>query len=95
MAHELPRVEDKEGGCEASGVAENPQGSRQGVDGGVELSQGNNTPGVTELSRGNKNPGVTTVGAGAPREDGQGWRRDKNPPTTRSTREKRNGGGDD
>ena len=39
-------VGDKEGGSKASGVAENPQVSRQGVGGGVDSPQGTNTPGV-------------------------------------------------
>ena len=51
VAHDSSGVGDKEGGREASGVAENPRGCHQGVGGGVELSQGNNTPGVSELPR--------------------------------------------
>ena len=45
--HKFPGVGDKEEGREASGVANNPLGSCQGVGEGVELPQGNETPGVT------------------------------------------------
>ena len=45
--HDNPKVGDKEGGHEASGVAENPQGSCQGVGGGVESPRVNSTPIVT------------------------------------------------
>ena len=44
VAHESPRVGDKEGAREASGVAENPQGYLQGMGGVVEFPQSNNTP---------------------------------------------------
>ena len=80
VAHESPGVGDKEGGLVASGLAENPQWSRQGVDEGVELPQGNDTPGVTELSRGGETPGVTTAGASKLREDGGGGKETKTPP---------------
>ena len=53
---ESSRVGGEEGGREASGVAENPLGYRQGVEGGVELPQGTNTPGVEEFPRGTKTP---------------------------------------
>ena len=72
VAHEYPGVRDKEGGREASRMAENPWGSCQGVGGGVKFPQGNDTPGVAELSQGEKTPRVTTVGASKPREDGTG-----------------------
>ena len=39
VAHKSPGVGDEEGGCKASRVAENPQGSHQEVSGGVELPQ--------------------------------------------------------
>ena len=72
---------DEEGGRKASGVAEKPQGSRQGVGGGVESPQGTNTPIVTELPQGDETPGVTTTKE-VPREDRQGWGGDENPTTT-------------
>ena len=56
VVHKSPGVGDEEGGCKASGVAKNPQGSRQVVGGGVELPQVNDTPGVTELPRGGEPP---------------------------------------
>ena len=37
VSHESPGVGDKEGGSEASRVAENPWGSQHRVGGGVEL----------------------------------------------------------
>ena len=52
VAHESLGVGDKEGGHEASGVAENPRRYRQGVGGGFELPHGIETPGVAELPRG-------------------------------------------
>ena len=83
----FPRSGGREGGGrKASGVAENPQGSRQGVGGGVESPQGTNTPGVTELPRGGETPGVTTAGEGAPREDGRGRGGYKTPPHHPSNR---------
>ena len=84
-AHESSGVGDEEGAREASGVAENPQGSRQGVGGGVNLPQGTSTPKVAELPRGDKTPRVTTAGEGEPGEDGRGRGGDENPPTTRAT----------
>ena len=85
MAHESPGLGDKEGGREASGVAENPQGSRQGVGGGVELQQGTDTPGVAELPLEGKTPRVTIAGEGTPRKDG--WERGgyENTPITQAT----------
>ena len=62
MANKSPGVGGEEGGNEDSRVAKSPRGSRQGVGRGVELPQGNDTPGVTELPRGDKTPGVNTVG---------------------------------
>ena len=94
VAHESPRLGDEEGGGKTSGVAENPQGSQQGVGGGVESSQGTDIPGVAEFPRGDKNPGVTTVGEREPREEGRGQGGDGNPPTTRSTGSKGAGGSD-
>ena len=82
VAHESPGVGDEGGGREASGVEENPWGSRQGVGGGIELPQGNDTPGVTELPQGDETPGVTTAGGSQQREDGRGQEGDKNPATT-------------
>ena len=86
MAHESPRVGDKKGGREASGVAENPWGYRQGVGGRVELPQGTDTPGVAELPRWDKTPGVTTKGEGEPREDGWGRVGDEKKPHHPSNR---------
>ena len=72
VAHEYPGVGDKEGGREASRVAENPQRSRQVVDGGVESPQGTDTLIVEELPQGDETPRVTTTGKVVPREDGRG-----------------------
>ena len=80
VAHESSGVEDEEGGGKASGVAEKPWGSRQGVGGGVESPQGTDTPRVAEFPRWNKTLGVTTMGKGEPREDGWGRGGDENPP---------------
>ena len=85
----------KEGGREASEVTENPRGSHQGVGRGVELPQGNNTPGVTEFPRGMKPP------EGPPRERAHRGRTDGGgeetppPPTTRATGVQGDGGRDD
>ena len=73
-------VRGDNGGREASRVAENPQGSCQGVGRGVKSPQGNNTPGVTELPQEDKNPRVTTEGEGVLGEDGRGWGGDGTPP---------------
>ena len=94
MASEPSGVGGDGGGCEAYGVAENLRGSHQGVDGGVKLPQGNNTPEVTELPWGDETPRVTTAGAIKSKEDGRGRGGDKNPPTTRATRAHGDGGGD-
>ena len=56
VTHQSSGMGGEEGGCEASEVVENPRGSRQGVGGGIELPQGNNTPGVAELPWGDKTP---------------------------------------
>ena len=47
VSQESPRVGDNGVGRKASGVAENPQGSCQGVGGGVESPRVNSTPIVT------------------------------------------------
>ena len=54
-------------------------------EGGVELPQGTDTPGVTEFPQEDKNHGVTTTGKGSPVEGGRirGW--DETPPTTGAT----------
>ena len=85
MAHESPGVGDEEGGRKASGVAEKPRGSRQGVGGGVELPQGADTPKVATVPQRDKTPGVTTARASKPREDGRGRGGDEKSPTTRVT----------
>ena len=92
-ANDSSGVGDEEWGHEASGVAVNPLGSRQGVGGGVKLPQGTDTPGVAELPRGDKTPGVTTVGEGVQGEDGREQGGDKNPTTTGATGEQGTGGG--
>ena len=70
--HESHRVGEGEGGREASGVEENPGGGRHGVGGGVEWTQGADTPGVAEGPIGDKTPGGPTAAQGRPGEDGQG-----------------------
>ena len=82
MAYESSGVKDKEGGCKASGLAENSRAYPKGVQGGVELSQGIDTPGVAELPRGDKTPGVTTAGEGVTGGGGQGQVGDEKNPTT-------------
>ena len=52
----------EEGGRKAYRVAENPGGGCQGVQGGVELPQGINTPVVDDFPWGDKTPGVATKG---------------------------------
>ena len=82
VAHESPGVGAEEGGREASRVWENPRGSRQGVNEGVELPEGTDTPGVLDLPRRDETLGVRTAGEGEPREDGRGRLWDETPPTT-------------
>ena len=84
-AYKSSRVKDEEGRCEASGVSENPWGSRQGVRGGVELPQGTNTLGVAEQPWGDETLGEKTAGEGEPGEDIWGRGGDKTSPTTRAT----------
>ena len=79
-----------EGGCKASGVAENPWGDRQGVGGGVESPRGTDNPGVEELPRGDKTSGVTPEGDVVPGADGRGQGGDGNSPATRDTEGRRN-----
>ena len=76
-------------------MAENPQGSRQGVGGGVESPQGNCAPGLTELPQADKTLQVTTAGGSKPRENGRGQGGDETPPTNRATGAQGNSGGDD
>ena len=78
-------VGNREGGHEASGVAENPGGDRQGVGWVVESPQGINTPGVEELPREDETFGVPTKGEVVPGEGGGGRGGDGNLPTTRAT----------
>ena len=82
LAQKSLGVGDEEGGRKASGVAENPQEYRQGVEGGVELPQGNDTPGVTEIPQGDEIPRGTTMGGNQPRKYGQGRGGDGKPPIT-------------
>ena len=56
VAHDTSVVGYEEGGRKAFEVEKNPQGSRQGVGGGVESPQGTNTPGVAEVPRGKNTP---------------------------------------
>ena len=59
-----------------------PGGSRNGVEGGVELPQGSDTPGVAEVPQGGKTPGGPTAAEVRPRKDGRGHGQgDENPPT--------------
>ena len=85
VARESSGVKDEEGGCKASGLAENSRVYPKGVQGGVKLSQGIDTPGVAELPRGDETPGVTTGGKDEPREDEWGQGGGENPPTIRAT----------
>ena len=85
----------KEGGRKAYRVAENPQGDRQGVQGGVELPQGIDTPRVEELPRGDETPRVATEGEGVPGEDGREQGGDITPLTNRATEESRASGGNE
>ena len=72
----------KEGGRKAYGVAETPRADRQGAKGGVNLSQGINTPVMAELPRGKETPGVATKGKGVLGEDVRGQRGDRKPTAT-------------
>ena len=92
VATEPSRVRVDGGGREAYGVAETPGGDRQGVQGGVDLSQGIDTPGVDAFLRGDEPPGVDTKGDGVTWEDRQGRVGDGNPPTTRASADSGNNG---
>ena len=85
MDHKSSRVGDKEEGREASGVAENLQGSRKGVGGGAKLPRGTDTPRVAELPLVDETPRVTTTVEGKPVENGRVRGGDEKPPTTRAT----------
>ena len=61
-------------------MAENPGGDRQGVQGGVKLPQGIDTPGVAEFPWGDETPGVATELEVVPGEDRRGWVGDGTPP---------------
>ena len=69
VAHKPPGVGDEEGGGMVSVVAENPQGSRQGLGAGVDFSQGTDTPKVIELPWGDKTHGGITAGRGVRRKN--------------------------
>ena len=84
VAHNSPEVGNEGGGYEASGVAENPRGSRHRVGGGVQSPQGANTPGVVEFPRVDK-PRRDIASEGGPREGKRGQGGDKNPPTAQAT----------
>ena len=84
VAGESSGVGGEEGGRKAYRVAENLGGERQGVQGGVKLPQGIDTPGVTELPRGDETPRVATEGEGVPGEDGRGQGGDGTPPCHQS-----------
>ena len=83
-------VRDREGGPEASGVAENPGVDRQGVAGGVELPRGTKIPGVEELPRGDETSVVTFEGDGVTEVDGRGRGGDGKSPATRETKKSSN-----
>ena len=61
-AGESSEVGNRERGREASGVAENSGGDREGVGGGVELPRGIGTPGVEEFPLGDETSEVTPAG---------------------------------
>ena len=65
------------------------------MGGGVESSQGIDTPGVDELPQGGETSGVPTKDEGVPGEDGQGRGVDRNLPTNRATEESGDSGGDE
>ena len=58
-AGDSSRLGGREGGYEASELAENLGGNHQGVGGRVKSPQGIDTPGVEELPRGDETSGVT------------------------------------
>ena len=60
------RVGEGEGGCKASGVAENPRGGRHGVGGGFESPEGANTPRKAKGHRGDETPGGPTAAQDRP-----------------------------
>ena len=75
----------REGGPEASGVAETPGGDLQGVGGVVDSPRGIDTPGVEELSRWEENSIVTPKGDVVLGADGRGRGGDGNSPATGET----------
>ena len=95
MASKPSGVRGDGGGRDAYGVAENLEGGRYGVGGGVESLQGIDTPGVDTLPRGDKTPGVATKGDGVTEEDRWGRGGDGNHPTTQVSEESRADCGND
>ena len=72
VAGEPSGVGDEEGGRKSYGVTENLGGDSQGVQGGFELPQGIDTPGLDKFPWGDKTPGVASKGEGVTGEDGRG-----------------------
>ena len=73
VVHKSPGVGDEEGGCKASGLAENSRGGgSHGVGGGVESPQGANTPRVVDKTRRDETPEGPTATEVGPGEHGRG-----------------------
>ena len=92
-AGEYSGVRDREGGLEASGVAENPGGDRQGLGGVVKLPRVTNTLGVEELLLGYETFGVTLEGNGMPGTDRRGQRGERQHQPQRGNGERAGAGG--
>ena len=82
-----PGVGGKVGVREAYIVAETPGGDQQGVQRGVKLPQGIDTPRVDELPQGNETPGLAIKVNGVTGEDGRDQGGDRTPPTTQASKE--------
>ena len=81
-----PGVGGKVGVREAYIVAETPGGDQQGVQRGVKLPQGIDTPRVDELPQGNETPGLAIKVNGVTGEDGRDQGGDRTPPPPKQAR---------
>ena len=74
------------GGLQGLQSGKTPGGTTREWEGGVELLQGIDAPGLEEFSRGGKTSGVPTEGYRVIGEEGRGWGGDRNPPTPKKLR---------
>ena len=80
VANEPSGVGGVEGAARPTEWQKTQGGDRQGVQGGVKLPQGIDTPGVAEFPWGDETPGVATELEVVPGEDRRGWVGDGTPP---------------